>query len=64
MKLLTTRAVAGLFNVTPETIQRWIREGKLHAVRTLGGHYRVPLPEVNKHLREMGLPEIQEESDD
>jgi excisionase family DNA binding protein len=33
--------VAGMSGVSAATVLRWIREGKLNAIRTLGGHYRV-----------------------
>lgn len=32
--------VAEIFNVSPNTITRWADAGKLHFVRTLGGHRR------------------------
>jgi excisionase family DNA binding protein len=32
--LLTTAEVARLFNVSPATVRRWCRKGKLEAVRT------------------------------
>ena len=32
--------VAEIFNVSPNTITRWADAGKLHYVRTLGGHRR------------------------
>ena len=38
---LTTGQAAELCAVTPSTILNWIRKGRLEAVRTAGGHYRV-----------------------
>ena len=61
MKLLTTPQVAQIFNVTPQAVQGWIRDGKLKAGHTPGGRYRVSLEEVNRFLQEMGLPEVSEE---
>ena len=38
--LLTPAEVARLFRVNPKTVTRWAQEGKIAAVRTLGGHHR------------------------
>ena len=34
VNMLTTGEVARMFNVSPATVRRWCREGKLEAVRT------------------------------
>lgn len=39
--LLTTGQVARLCGVTPDAVLKWIKKGKLPAVRTAGGHFRV-----------------------
>jgi excisionase family DNA binding protein len=39
--LLTTGQAAKLCSVTPDTILKWIRKGRLSGVRTAGGHYRI-----------------------
>lgn len=39
---LTTGQVAELCSVTPDTVLKWIRAGRLPARRTPGGHHRVP----------------------
>ncbi len=39
-ELLTPREVANIFRVNPKTVSRWYLEGKLPALRTLGGHRR------------------------
>lgn len=41
-KYLRTADVARLLHVSPKTISRWAKEGKLPFVRTLGGHRRYP----------------------
>ena len=46
MQLLTPREVAALFHVDAKTVTRWADAGKLHAVRTLGGHRRYRAEEV------------------
>ena len=44
--LLTPSEVAALFRVDPKTVTRWSQEGRLSAVRTLGGHRRFVADEV------------------
>ena len=44
--LLTPREVAALFHVDAKTVTRWADAGKLHPVRTLGGHRRYRADEV------------------
>jgi excisionase family DNA binding protein len=40
-ELLTTGQAAKLCSVTPDTVLKWIKKGRLPAKRTAGGHYRV-----------------------
>lgn len=49
--LLTPREVAALFRVDPKTVTRWARDGKLEAIRTLGGHRRYRESQVWALLR-------------
>lgn len=44
--LLTPAEVAAMFRVSPKTVTRWARSGKLTALRTLGGHRRFRASEV------------------
>ena len=39
--LLTTGQVADILSVTPDTVLKWIKAGKIPAIRTFGGHYRI-----------------------
>lgn len=39
--LLTTGQAAKLCSVTPDTVLKWIRKGRLEARRTAGGHFRI-----------------------
>ena len=48
--LLTPAEVAALFRVSPKTVTRWARSGKLTALRTLGGHRRFRSGEVRALL--------------
>jgi excisionase family DNA binding protein len=38
--------VAALLGVSPKTIARWSRQGRLPHQRTLGGHRRYPQPAI------------------
>ena len=38
--------VAEILHVTPKTVSRWAKEGKLPFLRTLGGHRRYPEAEI------------------
>ena len=53
-RLLTVREVAERIRSSPETVRRWLRQGKLHGFR-LGGTklgYRVPEGELDRFLSE------------
>lgn len=43
---LTRSQVATIFQVSPHTVTRWGKEGRLPSVRTLGGQRRYPRQEV------------------
>ena len=45
-QLLLPADVAALFHVTPRTVTRWARAGKLTTIYTAGGHRRYRLSEV------------------
>ena len=45
-KHLTASQAAALLQVSPKTVSRWAKEGKLPFVRTLGGHRRYPDSEI------------------
>jgi excisionase family DNA binding protein len=49
--LLTPAECAVIWKVDPKTITRWAKSGRLHAVRTLGGHRRYYAKEVAALLR-------------
>ena len=50
--LMTPSEVAALFKVSPKTVTRWARAGRLTAIRTLGGHRRFRRTEVEAKLDE------------
>ncbi|HEV8651870.1 MAG TPA: BldC family transcriptional regulator [Actinomycetes bacterium] len=41
-RYLSPAQVAALLQVSPKTVTRWAKQGKLPCVRTLGGHRRYP----------------------
>lgn len=50
-RLLTPAEVAAMFRVDPKTVTRWAKDGRLTAVRTLGGHRRYLESQVLALLR-------------
>lgn len=51
---LTVRQVADILQVHPQTVQRWIREGRLDAYRVGDRLLRVTVDAVETFLRERG----------
>lgn len=52
---LRTAEVADILHVSPKTVSRWAKEGKLPFLRTLGGHRRYSedkVREIEAALRE------------
>jgi len=47
-RLLSTGKVAKALSVTPDTVLKWVKSGRLPAIRTAGGHYRVARREVDR----------------
>ena len=48
--LLTTGQAARLCSVTPDTILKWLKKGRLIGVRTAGGHYRIERRELEPFI--------------
>lgn len=44
---LTTTQAAKLLSVSPDTVLKWVKAGKVKSYRTLGGHFRIPREELN-----------------
>ncbi|GAB4405835.1 MAG: response regulator [Anaerolineales bacterium] len=55
-RFLTTGEVAQYCQVSPVTIFRWIKEGKLPAHSTPGGHYRVRATDLLAFLAKHSIP--------
>jgi excisionase family DNA binding protein len=45
---LQTAEVADLLHVSPKTVSRWAKEGRLPFLKTLGGHRRYPAAEIRQ----------------
>ncbi|HVF32295.1 MAG TPA: helix-turn-helix domain-containing protein [Acidimicrobiales bacterium] len=49
-RLLRTREVAQLFQVSERTVAEWARRGRIPSVRTPGGHRLYPADEMRRLL--------------
>jgi molybdopterin-binding protein len=50
--LLTPRQAADKIGVSYPALKHWILAGRIHTVKTPGGHHRIPLDELEKFLPE------------
>jgi excisionase family DNA binding protein len=50
---IRTAEVARILRVSPKTVSRWAREGKLPHLVTLGGHRRFPANEIQQLARKL-----------
>ena len=50
---LHTAKVADLLHVSPKTVSRWAKEGRLPFLKTLGGHRRYPELEIRELADEL-----------
>lgn len=55
-KLFSTFEVAKIFQVSPASVSRWIREGKLVSSVTVGGHHRVGAEAIRALLKTLRMP--------
>jgi excisionase family DNA binding protein len=53
--LLTPAEAARKLGVTPNTVTRWSRAGKIAAIQTMGGHRRFRRSEIERLLREANV---------
>jgi excisionase family DNA binding protein len=53
-RLLRTREVALLFQVSERAVTDWARRGRIPSVRTPGGHRRYPADQVRALLEQSG----------
>ena len=50
---LRAAEVADILHVSPKTVSRWAKEGKLPFLKTLGGHRRYPAAEIRQLADEL-----------
>jgi excisionase family DNA binding protein len=50
---LRTAEVAAILHVSPKTVSRWAKEGKLPFMKTLGGHRRYPAAKIRQLVDEL-----------
>jgi excisionase family DNA binding protein len=60
---LRSSEVAELLHVSPKTVARWAKEGKLPCLRTLGGHRRYPEREIRALLDDLEVLHSAQASD-
>lgn len=53
--LLSPRELADAIGVSESSIKRWADDGTVQALRTAGGHRRIPIEEAVSFIRESGL---------
>ena len=51
-RYLTRSQVARMLGVSPNTVTRWAREGRLPSLLTLGGHHRFDRTTIERIARE------------
>jgi excisionase family DNA binding protein len=54
-RYLTTFQAAKLCHASPGSVVRWIRDGKLRASITPGGHHRIELNVLLQFLKSLGM---------
>ncbi len=54
-RLLRTREVARLFQVSERTVAEWARRGRIPSVRTPGGHRLYPAEQIRTALMDTHL---------
>jgi len=50
---LRTSQVADILHVSPKTVSRWAKEGKVPFLHTLGGHRRYPEADIRAMVAEL-----------
>jgi len=56
VNLMTARELADMLGLSPETVLRWVRQGRLPAIRLPGGAIRFREGEVDQWLAERATP--------
>lgn len=53
-RYVTTGELGRACGVTASAVKKWIRQGKVRAIRTPGGHFRIPVEEIIRITRAHG----------
>jgi len=56
LTLITTGEAASHCRVSLQALRRWIRDGRLKAFQTPGGHARIEVAEFRRFLKDCGMP--------
>ena len=56
VRFISTGQAANHCEVSLPALRRWIRDGRLDAVRTPGGHARIEIGEFQRFLKQYGMP--------
>jgi excisionase family DNA binding protein len=56
-RFMTARQVAGLFEVSPSTVLRWAKDGRLPALVTPSGRLRFPRESIEEMIK---VPAVRE----
>lgn len=62
VQYLTPGQAASILGVSPKTINRWTKEGRLQCMTTLGGHRRFRADVIRAAAASMGLEDLDESS--
>jgi excisionase family DNA binding protein len=57
-EFLTTTQAAELLSVSPDTVLKWVKAGKIESTRTLGGHFRIPRSALESLGAEIVTPTV------
>ena len=57
---LRAAEVADILHVSPKTVSRWAKEGRLPFMKTLGGHRRYPAAKIRELAEELREEPTQE----
>ena len=54
--LTSSEVAAERLAVSPKTVSRWAKAGRLGHARTLGGHRRFPADQIDQLVEELTVP--------
>ncbi len=60
--ILTVFQASKYCNVSPKTIINWIEAGHIEAYKTVGGHRRIKISDMENFMRKQGIPIPEQES--